>query len=95
MRPGRPKLDERERILADLGNRRILGLRNRGLLTVGHSISRMQLAFQQSGAAFFPIRGSVVQDPYARFAGVHRNDPATFDWPALCGKLDRIDPSRQ
>jgi len=85
-------------------------LRNHGLLTVGRSIGEafvatckmertyeMQLAFQQSGAGFFPIPEPVVQDAYARakdrFAGGGRNDPATFEWPALLRKLDRIDPS--
>ena len=40
---------------------------------------------------------AVVQEAYARakdrFAGGGRNDPATFEWPALRRKLDRIDPS--
>jgi ribulose-5-phosphate 4-epimerase/fuculose-1-phosphate aldolase len=104
------RLDERERILADLGDRRILVLRNHGLLTVGRSIGEafvatykmeraceMQLAFQQSGAAFFPIPEAVVQDAHTRardrYAGGGRNDPATFEWPALLRKLDRTDPS--
>jgi ribulose-5-phosphate 4-epimerase/fuculose-1-phosphate aldolase len=107
---GATRLDERERILADLGDRRILVLRNHGLLTVGRSIGEafvatykmeraceMQLAFQQSGAEFWPIPEAVVQDAYARakdrFAGGGRNDPATFEWPALLRKLDRLDPS--
>jgi len=54
---------ERERIVRDLGDNRVLILRNHGLLTVGRSVAeafvwmyraeracRMQLAFQQSGA---------------------------------------------
>jgi ribulose-5-phosphate 4-epimerase/fuculose-1-phosphate aldolase len=104
------RLDERERILADLGDRHILVLRNHGLLTVGRSIGeafvatykmeracQMQLAFQKSGAEFFPIPEAVVQDAYARakdrFAGDGRNDPAIFEWPALMRKLGRLDPS--
>src|SRR5205085_1644451 len=60
--------EERARLLADLGHRHILVLRNHGLLTVGTSIAAafvptyrmeracpMQLAFQQSRAAFYPI----------------------------------------
>lgn len=55
--------DERERIVRDLGDNRVLVLRNHGLLTVGRTVAeafvwmyraeracRMQLAFQQSGA---------------------------------------------
>src|SRR4029077_7590204 len=60
--------EERARFLADFGDRHIMVLRNHGLLIVGTSIATtfvttyrmeracaMQLAFQQSGAAFHPI----------------------------------------
>ena len=62
------ELDERERIVRDLGDNRVLVLRNHGLLTVGRTVAeafvwmyraeracRMQLAFQQSGAELMPI----------------------------------------
>ncbi|MDA7947819.1 MAG: class II aldolase/adducin family protein [Hyphomicrobiaceae bacterium] len=65
-------LDERERIVRDLGDNRVLVLRNHGLLTVGQSVAeafvwmyraeracRMQLAFQQSGAELMPISKEV------------------------------------
>jgi ribulose-5-phosphate 4-epimerase/fuculose-1-phosphate aldolase len=85
-------------------------LRNHGLLVVGTSIAAafaatyrmeracaMQLAFQQSGAAFHPIADAVVRGAYdntrTRSAGVGRNDPTKFEWPALLRKLDRIDAS--
>ena len=64
--------DERARIVADLGDNKILILRNHGLLTVGRTIGeafvwmyraeracRMQLAFQQSGAELHPISEEV------------------------------------
>jgi hypothetical protein len=70
------RLDEGERILTDLGNRRILVSRNHGLLTVGRSVGeafvatykmeracQMQLAFQQSSAEFFPIPEPVEEVP--------------------------------
>jgi len=54
----------------------------------------MQLAFQQSGAAFHPNRDEAVNAAYGiRPAGGGRNDPAKFEWPALLRKLDRIDAS--
>jgi ribulose-5-phosphate 4-epimerase/fuculose-1-phosphate aldolase len=97
--------EERARLLADLGDRHILVLRNHGLLIVGTSIAAafvatyrmeracaMQLAFQQSGAAFHPITDEVVSAAYNRPTG-GRNEPAKFEWPALLRKLDRIDPS--
>jgi ribulose-5-phosphate 4-epimerase/fuculose-1-phosphate aldolase len=102
--------EERTRLLADLRDRHILVLRNHGLLVVGTSIAAafvatyrmdracaMQLALQQSGAAFHPIDHGVVSAAYEntrrRVAGSGRNDPAKFEWPALLRKLDRIDPS--
>lgn len=61
-------LEERERLVRDLGSNNILVLRNHGLLTVGGSIAeafvwmyraeracRMQLAFQQAGAEAMEI----------------------------------------
>jgi hypothetical protein len=52
----------------------------------------MQLAFQQSGAAFHPIIEEVVTAAFSRPTG-GRNEPGKFEWPALLRKLDRIDPS--
>jgi ribulose-5-phosphate 4-epimerase/fuculose-1-phosphate aldolase len=64
---------ERARLLADLGDRHILVLRNHGLLIVGTSIAEtfiatyrmeracaVQLTFQQSGAELYPIDHTVV-----------------------------------
>jgi ribulose-5-phosphate 4-epimerase/fuculose-1-phosphate aldolase len=97
--------EERARLLADLGHRHILVLRNHGLLIVGTSVAAafvstyrmeracaMQLAFQQSGATFHPITDEVVSAAHNRPIG-GRNEPAKFEWPALLRKLDRIDPS--
>jgi ribulose-5-phosphate 4-epimerase/fuculose-1-phosphate aldolase len=97
--------EERARLLADLGDRHILVLRNHGLLIVGTSIAAafvatyrmeracaMQLAFQQSGAAFHPITDEVVSAAYNRPVGVN-TEPAKVEWPALLRKLDRIDSS--
>jgi len=97
--------EERARLLADLNDRHILVLRNHGLLIVGRSIAgafiatyrmeracAMQLAFQQSGAAFHPITDEVVSAASNRPTG-GRNEPAKFEWPALLRKLDRIDQS--
>jgi hypothetical protein len=52
----------------------------------------MQLAFQQSGAAFNPIPDEVVTAAFNRPNG-GRNEPGKFEWPALLRKLDRVDPS--
>jgi hypothetical protein len=52
----------------------------------------MQLAFQQSGAAFHPITDEVVSAARTRPTG-GRNEPSRYEWSALLRKLDRIDPS--
>lgn len=103
-------LSERERFLANFGEKHIMVLRNHGLFIVGHTIAEafvatyrmeracaMQLAFQQSGAEFNPLSDEVVRAGYARSsAGAARgHDPNKFDWPALLRKLDRIDRSYQ
>jgi ribulose-5-phosphate 4-epimerase/fuculose-1-phosphate aldolase len=95
---------ERARFLADLGDRHIMILRHHGLWIVGPSIAEafiatyrmeracaMQLAFQQSGAAFHPIRDDVVAAAYDRRGT--RADAARLEWQALMRKLDRLDPS--
>jgi ribulose-5-phosphate 4-epimerase/fuculose-1-phosphate aldolase len=100
--------DERQRFLADFGDKHIMVLRNHGLFIIGRTIAEafiatyrmeracaMQLAFQQSGAPFYPLSEAVVSAGYARSnAGAARgHDPNKLDWPALLRKLDRIDPS--
>ena len=103
-------LEERQRLLADFGDRYIMVLRNHGLLVVGNSIAAafiatyrmeracaMQLAFQQSSAEFNPLPDDIVRAAYTharlRSAVRGRSDPATFEWPALLRKLDRLDPT--
>jgi ribulose-5-phosphate 4-epimerase/fuculose-1-phosphate aldolase len=67
-------VEERESLIADLGDNNVLILRNHGLLTVGRTIAeafmwmyraeracRFQLAFQQSGAEAMPISENVQQ----------------------------------
>ena len=86
--------EERARLLADLGHRHILVLRNHGLLIVGTSIAAafvatyrmeracaMQLAFQQSGAAFHPITDEVVS------AAITAPSAAVMNQPSSNGRL--------
>jgi len=101
---------ERERIARDLGDNKVLVLRNHGLLTVGATpgeafmwmyraerACRMQLAFQQAGAAAQEIPDEVQQVTFQR--NKFNNSDAGYrtigkvEWPGLLRKLDRIDPS--
>ena len=99
--------EERERFLANLGERHIMVLRNHGLIVVGETIGdafivtyrmeracAMQLQFQQSRADFNPIDDGVVRAAIARGGAFsNRTDPKKLEWAALLRKLDRIDPS--
>jgi ribulose-5-phosphate 4-epimerase/fuculose-1-phosphate aldolase len=95
--------EERARFLAEFADRHIMVLRNHGLIVVGASIAEafiltyrmeracaMQLAFQQSGAEFYPIADNVVGAAYARSRSA---EAGRVEWPALLRKLDRLDPS--
>jgi ribulose-5-phosphate 4-epimerase/fuculose-1-phosphate aldolase len=100
-------LDERERIVRDLGDKRALVLRNHGLLSVGRSVAEafntmfylnlaceVQLAAMATGA-------ELIQPPPAICEKVAaQNDKMTFDdddltleWQAHLRLLDRLDPS--
>jgi ribulose-5-phosphate 4-epimerase/fuculose-1-phosphate aldolase len=99
-------LDERSRLVADLGNHEAMILRNHGLLTVGPSIPesfnnmfRLERACQLQVTTLScntEIRlppAEVVKETQDGFKpGVRRRWGLT-EWPALLRKLDRIDPS--
>lgn len=103
-------LDERARLARDLADNNVLILRNHGLLTVGRTVGeafmwmyraeracRMQLAFQQSGAAAMEIPEEVQRVTFERNR-FNNSDQGyrtigKVEWPALRRKLDRIDPS--
>lgn len=85
------QLDERERIVADLGDKRMLVLRNHGLMTVGETIGeafvhmfkleracRMQLHFQQSGAEWAELSDETIRktaEQGKRFSGKDGHRP--------------------
>lgn len=99
-------LDERARLVADLGGHEAMILRNHGLLTVGPSIPesfnnmfRLERACQLQVTTLScntEIRlppAEVVKETQDGFKpGVRRRWGLT-EWPALLRKLDRIDPS--
>lgn len=96
-------LDERDRLVRDLGERPCMILRNHGLLTVGHTVAeafywmyyleqacRIQLAAQSSGANL-----SMPPEPVVRRARDQFGTGPTkgwLPWQALKRKLDREQP---
>lgn len=100
-------LDERERLVADLGTKNAMILRNHGTLTVGATVGqaflRMYLLERACQAQVLALAGGaelVSRPPQGtpeKVAGqVSRGMEVISDmlaWPALMRKMDRLDPS--
>ena len=98
-------LAERERIVADLGEKSLLILRNHGTLTVGETVSdawmRMYMLERACEAQVAALAGGAVTeapaDAAAKTAAIARAGLAKVGrklaWPALLRRLDRTDPS--
>ena len=97
-------LDERERLIADLGTHHALILRNHGLLTVGESVAAayMRMNYLEKSAVTQMLAMSATKDlrmPPPEVceltAQQHEKGGRLGDreWPAMLRRLDRIDPS--
>jgi ribulose-5-phosphate 4-epimerase/fuculose-1-phosphate aldolase len=99
-------LDERERLVRDMGNCEALILRNHGLLTVGPSIPecfnnmyRLERACQlqvMTLSCNTEIRlppQEVIQATFDNYKAGKRRRWGLMEWPALLRKLDRADAS--
>ena len=98
--------DEKPRLVADLGNKQVLILRNHGLLTVGktaadaflamytlESACRIQIMAQSGGSEVVPIPTPILQGIQAQAAEATKGLGGNLAWPGLLRKLDRVDPS--
>jgi ribulose-5-phosphate 4-epimerase/fuculose-1-phosphate aldolase len=97
-------LDERERLINDLGDKDVMILKHHGLLTVGRTVAeaftnlyymeqscRLQIAATQGGAKISVPSDNVSAHTAAQF----NHNPETKGqraWKALRRKLDRISP---
>ena len=98
-------LDERERIVADLGDKQFLLLRNHGTLTVGTTANAAFMAmFYLERACTMQVRalasGNVNVPPQGAPEKAAQQSTGLFDgsvdriaWPAWLCKLDRVDSS--
>ena len=100
-------LDERERIIADLGTKPVLILRNHGLLTVGRTVAEafshmyyvdkaceVQLAAQATGAALDMPSPAVAERVGRQFDQMAFDDgDLLLEWAAHLRLLDKLDPS--
>jgi len=100
--------DEKPRLVADLGDKNSLVLRNHGLLTVGETVAEafvsmyyletscaIQVRAQSGGGELIPVPKEVLDDSYARMQNTERpgGGRGGLVWPGLLRRLDRIDPS--
>ena len=100
--------DEKPRLVADLGDKNCLILRNHGLLTVGATVSEafvhmyyletscaIQVRAQSGGGELIPVPKEVIDrafDDLAR-AARPRGNRGNLVWPGLLRRLEREDAS--
>src|SRR5437870_4066965 len=98
--------EEKPRLVADLGEKNHLILRNHGLLTVGSTVAeaflsmfileracKIQILAQSGGAQLLPVPDSILELVAKQQNVVTVGQGAQLIWPGLLRKLDRIDPS--
>lgn len=96
--------EEKPRLVADLGDRKFLILRNHGTLTVGESVGEAFLAMYvleracqiqllaQTGAELTPVPDAILAGIRAQADQVTLGQGAALVWPAMLRKADRLDP---
>jgi ribulose-5-phosphate 4-epimerase/fuculose-1-phosphate aldolase len=98
--------EEKPRLVADLGDKRHLILRNHGLLTVGHTAAEafllmynleraceIQILAQSGGGELVSVNPRIVAGMEKQAQMVLKGLGAELVWPGLLRKLDRIDKS--
>jgi ribulose-5-phosphate 4-epimerase/fuculose-1-phosphate aldolase len=98
--------EEKSRLVADLGNKTSMMLRNHGLLTVGKTAAeaflsmyileracRIQILAQSGGGTLLPVSEPILKNVGAQLSAVTVGQGAQLTWPGLLRKLDRLDPS--
>jgi len=98
--------DEKPRLVADLGDKSYLMLRNHGLLTLGRTIAdafvnmyifeatcMIQVRAQAGGGELVRIPQAIVDGAQQQAKTVTKSQGGMLAWPALLRRLDRIDPS--
>lgn len=98
--------EEKPRLIADLGDKNYLMLRNHGLLTLGKTIAdafvnmyvfeaacMIQVRAQAGGAELLTIPGPIIDGAHRQARTVTKAQGGMLAWPGLLRRLDRIDPS--
>src|SRR6266566_1277501 len=99
--------DEKPRLVADLGDKNSLILRNHGLLTVGETVAdafvsmyyletscAIQVRAQSGGGELISVPKEIIESSYPQMAGAGRvGNRGALVWPGLLRRLDRSDSS--
>jgi ribulose-5-phosphate 4-epimerase/fuculose-1-phosphate aldolase len=98
--------DEKSRLVADLGNKTNMILRNHGLLTIGKTAAeaflsmyileracRIQILAQSGSSTLLQVSEPILENVATQLSAVTVGQGAQLAWPGLLRKLDRIDPS--
>jgi len=98
--------EEKPRLVADLGDKSHLILRNHGLLTVGRTAAEaflsmflleraceIQILAQSGGRELVRIPERIIRQVELQVKAVTVGQGAALTWPGLLRKLDRLDPS--
>jgi len=100
--------DEKPRLVADLGDKTSLILRNHGLLTVGETVAEafvamyyletscaIQVRAQAGGGELIPVPKEIIDTAYTQLiaAARPRGSRGMLVWPGLLRRLDRVDSS--
>jgi ribulose-5-phosphate 4-epimerase/fuculose-1-phosphate aldolase len=97
--------DEKPRLVADLGEKNFLMLRNHGLLTVGRTIAdafqamyifesvcMIQVRAQAGGGELVGVHPEIIATARQQAAAVTRGLGSQLVWPGLLRRLDRRNP---
>ncbi|MGH9929116.1 MAG: class II aldolase/adducin family protein [Pyrinomonadaceae bacterium] len=100
--------EEKSRLVADLGNKNNMILKNHGLLTVGktpaeaflsmyilESACRIQILAQSGGGVLLSVPDPILDKVASQLSAVTVGQGAALAWPGLLRKLDRVDPSHR
>ena len=98
-------LDERERLIKDLGTSNAMLLRNHGTLACGpnaggvwqkiyrlETACEIQIKAQSTGGSISPIPQNILEQRRAGSSTESLRQRGEFVWPAMLRRLDRIDP---
>lgn len=98
--------EEKPRLVADLGDKTYLMLRNHGLLTLGKTIAdafvnmyifeatcMIQVRAQAGGGELVRVPQAIIDGAQQQAKTVTKSQGGMLAWPALLRRLDRIDPS--